>query len=92
MGKIKEKPVMDIDEVSEKSEEKEETNVDIFPIEKKLTLSANEASKYTGIGLNTIYRMMENPSYNIVLWIGKKKRIKRLALEQLISQSEFIDD
>ena len=92
MGKIKEKPVMDIDEVSEKNEEKEETNVDIFPIEKKLTLSANEASKYTGIGLNTIYRMMENPSYNIVLWIGKKKRIKRLALEQLISQSEFIDD
>ena len=36
-------------------------------LEKKLTLSAEEASELSGIGVNTIYRMMKNPRYNIVL-------------------------
>ena len=38
--------------------------------------------KLSGIGLNTIRRMMENPDYDMVLWIGKKRRIKREALEK----------
>ena len=53
-------------------------------LEKKLTLSAEEASELSGIGVNTIYRMMKNPRYKIVLWVGKRRRIKRAAFEQII--------
>ena len=61
-------------------------------LEKKLTLSAEEASELSGIGVNTIYRMMKNPRYNIVLWVGKRRRIKRAAFEQIINEETFIDD
>ena len=61
-------------------------------LEKKLTLSAEEASELSGIGVNTIYRMMKNPRYNIVLWVGKRRRIKREAFEQVINEETFIDD
>ncbi len=61
-------------------------------LEKKLTLSAEEASELSGIGVNTIYRMMKNPRYNIVLWVGKRRRIKRAAFEQVINEETFIDD
>ena len=60
--------------------------------EKKLTLSAEEASELSGIGVNTIYRMMKNPRYNIVLWVGKRRRIKRAAFEKVINEETFIDD
>ena len=61
-------------------------------LEKKLTLSAEEASELSGIGVNTIYRMMKNPRYNIVLWVGKRRRIKRAAFEKVINEETFIDD
>lgn len=61
-------------------------------LDKKLTLSVEEASELSGIGLNTIRRMMENPDYDMVLWIGKKRRIKRGALEKVINEATFIDD
>ena len=61
-------------------------------LEKKLTLSAEEASELSGIGVNTIYRMMKNPRYNIVLWVGKRRRIKRAAFEKEINEETFIDD
>ena len=49
-------------------------------LDQKMTLSAEEASLLSGIGINTIYRMMKNPQYNMILWIGKKRRIKRKLL------------
>ena len=42
-------------------------------LDKKLTLSVEEASELSGIGIHTIYRMMKNPKYDFVLWIGKKE-------------------
>lgn len=61
-------------------------------LDKKLTLSVEEASELSGIGVNTIYRMMKNPRYNIVLWVGKHRRIKRAAFEKMINEESFIDD
>ena len=57
----------------------------------KLTISVEEASLLSGIGTNTIYRMMKNPKYDFVLWIGKKRRIKREAFIDLIKNTQFID-
>jgi hypothetical protein len=56
-----------------------------------MTLSAEEASVLSGIGIRTIYRM-NNPQYDFVLWIGKKRRIKREAFEKMISETTYIDD
>jgi len=61
-------------------------------LDKKLTLSVEEASELSGIGVNTIYRMIKNPRYNIVIWVGKRRRIKRTAFEQVINEETFIDD
>ena len=57
----------------------------------KMTLSVEEASLLSGIGINTIYRMMKNPQYDFVLWIGKRRRIKREAFEKMIRNTQFID-
>ena len=57
-----------------------------------MTLSAEEASVLSGIGIRTIYRMMNNPQYDFVLWIGKRRRIKREAFEKMISETTYIDD
>ena len=70
-------------------EEKKGITIDI---DKKLTLTPKEASAYSGIGLSTLYRMMENPQYDFVIWIGKKRRIKRTAFEETIQKLSFIDD
>ena len=52
-------------------------------LDQKMTLSAEEASLLSGIGINTIYRMMKNPQYNMIIWIGKKRRIKRKVFEKI---------
>ncbi|MBQ9870628.1 MAG: helix-turn-helix domain-containing protein [Eubacterium sp.] len=59
-------------------------------LDKKLTLSVEEASELSGIGIHTIYRMMKNPKYDFVLWIGKKRRIKRVEFEKTIRNPKQI--
>ena len=63
-----------------------------YDLNQMMTLSAEEASLLSGIGIRTIYRMMNNPQYDFVLWIGKKRRIKREAFEKMISEMTYIDD
>lgn len=62
-----------------------------MPIYKKLTLSVEEASLYSGIGVNTLYTLMKKPEYDLVIWIGKKKRIKRKSLEELVNSATMLD-
>ncbi len=68
-----------------------EKKVDV-DLDKKITLTVEEASRLSGIGVNTIRRMMENPSYDFVLWVGKHRKVKRTAFEELINNATFIDD
>ena len=62
-----------------------------YDLNHKMALSVEEASLLSGIGINTIYRMMKNPQYDFVLWIGKRRRIKREAFEKMIRNTQFID-
>ena len=62
-----------------------------YDLNHKMTLSVEEASLLSGIGINTIYRMLKNPQYDFVLWIGKRRRIKREAFEKMIRNTQFID-
>lgn len=64
---------------------KEKLNV---PIWEKLTLTIEEASVYSNIGITKLYEMTNNPICNYVLHVGDRKRlIKRKEFERYISQN-----
>lgn len=58
------------------------------PIHERLLLSVNDASDYTGIGINTIRRIANNN--NLILWVGSRKMIKRKKLEEYIDRTYSI--
>lgn len=61
------------------------------PIWEKLTLTIEEASEYSGIGINKLYKMLAQPSSEkFVLRNGKRKLIKRKAFETYIADSEEV--
>ena len=57
----------------------------MIPYWEKATLTIEEASEYSGIGRDTLYRLSNQKSCPFVLWIGTKRRIKRKKLEEYIS-------
>ena len=60
----------------------------IIPIEKKITLTVEEAAAYSGIGRDKLYEMLNNPTCPFVLYVGKRKRlIKRAEFERFIAKS-----
>lgn len=61
------------------------------PIWEKLTLTVEEASDYSGIGINKIYEMLSQPSSaEYALRIGKRRVVKRKAFEKYLENSKEI--
>lgn len=60
------------------------------PIDKKLNLTKQEAAAYSNIGINTIETMLRRPDCPFVLYIGKKKLVKRKEFEEFISKAFVI--
>ncbi|MEE0280704.1 MAG: excisionase [Faecalibacillus intestinalis] len=60
---------------------------DIVALDKKLCLTLEEASIYTGIGVNKLREISNNDNCNFVLWIGNKRLLKRELLEKYIAKS-----
>ncbi len=55
------------------------------PIWEKITITVDEASEYSNIGINKIYEMMNLPHCDFILYVGERKRlIKRKQFEQYI--------
>jgi len=53
------------------------------PVWEKLNLTIEEAAVYSNIGENTIREFIdENPNCNFIIYIGRKKLIKRKEFEQ----------
>ena len=61
-----------------------------IPICEKMNLSIEEASDYSGIGVNKLYKMTNDPSCPFVLYVGKKRLIKRKAFEQHIEKTNKV--
>lgn len=59
------------------------------PISEKLTLTLDEASAYSGIGINRL-RQLTNDNGNLVIWVGTKRLIKRKSLDNLIEKEYSI--
>ena len=57
------------------------------PVWEKMNLTVEEAAAYSNIGLNKIDEMAKAPNCSFVLYIGRKKLIKRKAFEQYIDKS-----
>ncbi len=53
-------------------------------ISEKVTLSIFEAMAYTGLGMQTLYRMCEAPDCDFILMVGSKKVFKRKKLEEYL--------
>ncbi len=57
------------------------------PIKDKLNLTIEEAAAYSNIGINKIDEMAKDPKCPFVLYVGRKKLIKRAAFEKYISST-----
>ena len=57
------------------------------PIWEKMLLTIDEAALYTNIGQNRISKLLRKPSCPFVLYIGRKKLIKRKEFDEFISNS-----
>ena len=60
-------------------------NVQTVPIDEKLALTIREAAEYSNIGINKIDEMLRTPNCPFVLFVGKKKLVKRKEFEEFIS-------
>lgn len=56
-----------------------------IPIWEKLTLTVDEASEYSNIGICKINELAKQPNCPFVLYVGRKKLIKRKEFETYIS-------
>lgn len=58
-----------------------------IPIWEKTNLTIREAAEYSNIGINRIEELLKQPMCNFVLYVGKKKLVKRKAFEKFLSES-----
>ncbi len=62
-------------------------NKPTIPISEKIALTVKEASEYSNIGINRLEELLKDPRCKFVLYVGKKKLVKRKEFEQFVSES-----
>ena len=58
-----------------------------IPLWEKANLTIEEAAEYSNIGQNRISEMLRMPRCPFVLYVGKKKLVKRKAFEKFLADS-----
>ena len=58
-----------------------------IPIWEKANLTIVEASKYSNIGQNKLSELMKAPKCPFVLYVGRKKLVKRKKYKKFINQN-----
>ena len=58
-----------------------------LPLEAKPLLTLKEASLYTGIGINKLRDMSNERNCNYVLFVGRKRMFKRVALLKFLEEA-----
>lgn len=61
-----------------------EENIEKIPIWEKMNLTVKEASEYSNIGTRKLYELISNPKCNFVMYIGRRRLIKRKEFEKYI--------
>ena len=57
-----------------------------IPVWEKINLTPKEASEYSNIGINRIDTMLNNPTCPFVLYVGKKRLVKRKEFERYLEK------
>ena len=60
------------------------------PIWEKMNLTLEEASTYSGIGINTLRDLTNEKNCNFVLFVGTKRLIKRKLFEKFLESTYVI--
>jgi len=58
-----------------------------IPIWEKVNLTIEEAAEFSNIGQNKISALLKSPRCPFVLYVGKKKLVKRKEFERFIENS-----
>ena len=58
-----------------------------IPIYEKLLLTKEEAAAYSHVGINKLEELLKIPNCSFVIYVGKKKLIKRKEFEKFISEN-----
>lgn len=61
-------------------------NVEI-PVWEKTLLTLNEASAYTGLGINRLRTIANSHQNELVVWVGSKRMFKRRKLDEYLEKS-----
>ena len=62
-------------------------NTDKIPIWEKANLTIKEAAEYSNIGINRLEILLKKPNCSFVLYVGKKKLVKRREFELFLSRT-----
>ncbi len=62
-------------------------NIDKVPIWEKANLTIREAAEYSNIGINRLEALLKKPNCSFVLYVGKKKLVKRREFEHFLSRT-----
>lgn len=57
------------------------------PIWEKSNLSLEEAAAYTGVGIAKLRELSDGSACPFVLWVGKKRLLKRRQLDDYLASS-----
>jgi excisionase family DNA binding protein len=60
------------------------------PIWERTLLTINEASDYTGIGINRLRRLTSYRNCDLVIWVGNRRMIKRKKLDEYLENSTTV--
>lgn len=71
--------------ITTRNEDVENAKSERVPIYQKMALTIREAAEYSNIGINKIDMMLKQPGCPFVLYIGKRKLVKRKEFESYIS-------
>ena len=66
---------------------KYDEKLELVPVWMKSTLTLEEATAYSGIGKNKLIELTDRTDCEFVLWIGRKRLIKRRKLDEFIDKA-----
>ena len=61
-----------------------------IPVWRKVAITKEEAAAYSHIGINKLEDLLKIPNCPFVLYVGKKKLIKRKEFEEFIERSREV--
>lgn len=60
------------------------------PIWEKSNLTLEEATAYSGVGINKLREISDDKNCDFVLWIGTKRLLKRRQLDRYLEQAKVL--